>query len=179
MLTEQKKHACREFVGSANFNMTKALLAAGYSKRTASGSGSRMFAEPEMKAYIAELMKPTIEKQQLTADMVLSEMRKLAFADIKTYYKWSVTKNKFVLKPLDELTDEQTAAIKSYKPGEYYELYSKEGSLDKLARYFKLYSEIDATVTQFVLMPTIKRGGREIVFEVGKAAPKAAGQKKV
>ena len=73
-----------------------------------------------------------------------------------------------MLKPLSELTREQTAAIAKYAPGEGYTLYNKDGALDKLGKYFKLYSEVPALVQNFVVMPTIKINGKEHIMEVGR-----------
>ena len=168
MLTEQQKNFCREYV--KDFIVEKAMLRAGYSPKTADKNGYLLLKNPEIAIKIKELMERHIQKQELTADAVLSEIRKMAFSDHIDFYKWSEKKKKYVLKAPDELTPEQRAAVAEYKPGEYYKLYSKDAALDKLAKYFKLYSEIDATVTNFVVMPTLTYGGKEVVFDVGKPA---------
>jgi hypothetical protein len=96
----------------------------------------------------------------------------LALSDVKAYYKWSTKKKRYVLKSLDELTAEQSAAIAKYEPGKGYTLYNKDGALDKLAKYFKLYSDIDQTITNFVLMPELKLNGKPMEFNIGEPAPK-------
>lgn len=175
-LSEREKATAREY--AVCFNQNEAMKKAGYSPATARTSAHRVFNKPAFQLYLKSLIQPVVEKQELSAQKVLDEIQKLAFASMPDYYKWSESKKKFVLKPLDELTPAQCAAIKSYKPGEYYELYDKGGALDKLAKYYKLYSEIDATVTNFVLMPTIKYGGKDMEFNVGKPAPKSTAAKK-
>lgn len=176
MLTEQQKHFCREYI--KDFHIAKAYRRAGYSARSAHGNSFRLMKNPEVAEYLGKLTKECMERQELSADMVLSEIRKLAFTDLRAYYKWSEVKRKYVLKTLEELTPEQSAAIAEYRPGEHYKLYSKDAALDKLAKYFKLYSEIDATVTNFVLMPAVTYGGKEVIFEVGKPTTKGTHQKK-
>lgn len=170
MLTEQQKNVARAYLKS--FNQVQAMLDSGYAESTAKKRAFLLFREPDFCTYLKSLMDAHQEKQNLSAEGVLEELRRLSFSSIKDYYKWNDKKKCYVLKPLDELTHEQAAAIKSYKPGEGYELYSKDFSLDKLAKYFKLYSEIETTVTNFVMMPEVKIGGKEVEFNIGKPAPK-------
>lgn len=170
MLTEQQQLFCREYV--IDFVVTKAMSRAGYAKSSADKCGWLMLKNPEIAFHIKQLMDKQQEKQSLTAERVIEELRRLALSDIKTYYKWSETKKRYVLKALDELTPEQSAAIAKYEPGEGYTLYNKDGALDKLAKYFKLYSEIDQTITNFVLMPELKLGGKPMEFNIGEPVAK-------
>lgn len=178
MLTEQLKKACREYLAAGDFNWTAAMERAGYAHKTADRNGWKMFKHPDVAFYLKERMDAAQKKQELSAEMVLEELRRLASSNIADYYKWSEKKQKYVLKPLDELTRAQTAAIAKYEPGEGYTLYNKDGALDKLAKYFKLYSEIEATVTNFVMMPELKLNGKPMEFNIGKPAPKRGDQKK-
>lgn len=176
MITEQQKCFCREYL--KDFTVGRAMKAAGYSPVTADKCGYLLLRNPAVAAHIKELMQAQQKRQELSADSVLAEIQKLAFSDLSAFYKWSAKKKKYVLKSLDELTPEQRASISEYKPGIHYKLYSKDAALDKLAKYFKLYSEIDATVTNFVLMPAVTYGGKEVIFEVGKPTTKGTSQKK-
>lgn len=176
MTPDRERAACREYL--IDFNVSAAMKRAGYSPLTANKTGYLFLRKPTVQKYLSELMKKSSEKLELTADAVLSEIKRLAFSDHISFYKWSEKKNKYVLKAPEELTSAQRAAVAEYKPGEFYKLYSKDAALDKLAKYFKLYSEIDATVTNFVLMPSVKYAGKELVFEVGKPAQKTAGKNK-
>lgn len=170
MLTERQKNAYREYL--KDFTMTAAMVRAGYARVTADKGAYKMFQNPEGAFYLKQLMDEQKKDQKLSAEAVLEELGRLAFSNIADYYKYSAPKKKHVLKPLDELTREQTAAIYRYEPGESYTLYTKDTSLDKLARYFKLYSEIDQTITNFVLMPELKIGGKVMEFNIGEPAPK-------
>lgn len=176
MLTEQQKAFCREYL--VDFKVEPAMVRAGYAKSTATQNGYLLMRKPEVAFYLKQLMDKQQEKVGLSAEMVLEELRRLAVSNIADYYKWHPKKKKFVLKPLDELTREQTAAIAKYEPGESYTLYNKDGALDKLAKYFKLYSEVDAVVTNFQLMPEVKLGGKVLEFRVGKPAQKRPTLKK-
>lgn len=166
MLTERQKAACREYL--IDFNWTAAMQRAGYTKTTANKTGWELFRNPDVAFYLKQLIEKQQSKQELTADMVLEEMRRLGLSNIADYYKWSEKKKKYVLKPLSELTRAQTAAIAKYEPGEGYTLYNKDSALDKLGRYFKMYTEIGTVVQNYVMMPTVKIGGKEHIFQVGK-----------
>lgn len=178
MLTEQLKSACREYLAAADFNWSAAMVRAGYSPLTADRNGWALFKKSEVALYLKERMDKIQEKQTLNAEIVLEELRRLAMSNIADYYKWNDKKRKYVLKPLSELTREQTAAIAKYEPGEGYTLYNKDGALDKLAKYFKLYSEVEATISNFVMMPEIKLNGVPMEFNIGKPAPKRGEHKK-
>lgn len=170
MLTEQKKLVARNYL--AHFKITKAMVDAGYAKSTADKNGYKLLTEPEFAAYLKQLMDKQETKQAITAERVIEELRRLALSDLSAYYKWHPTKKRYVLKPFDELTPEQTAAISKYEPGKGYTLYNKDGALDKLAKYFKLYSEIDQVITSFVLMPELRIGGKIAEFNIGEPVKK-------
>jgi hypothetical protein len=166
---ERIRLLCREYL--VDFNQVRALMRAGWTEVTANKNGWKIFQRPDVIMYLKELMDERNKKVDLTADTVLEELRRLALSNIADYYKWSDKKQKYVLKPLSDLTREQTAAIAKYEPGEGYTLYNKDGALDKLAKYFKLYSEVDAVVTNFVMMPELKLNGVPMEFNIGKPAP--------
>lgn len=172
MLTERKKRFCHEYL--IDYNVMRAMMRTGYAKSTASQNGYALLRDTEVQAYLATLAKASAEKINLTPEMVLDGLRQLAFANLPSFYKWSEEKKKYVIKSLDELTPDQKAAVSEYKPGEYVKLYSREGALDKLAKHFKLYTDIDATVNNLYLLPPVTYNGFEIKFNVGKPAPKVS-----
>lgn len=158
---------CEEY--SLHLNQQKAFDKAGYKGYKSGPSG--VFAHPSVKAYIKVLLDKKAAETQITAARVLEEIGRIAFANTADYYKFDEKRKKWVIKPLDELTPVQQACIAEYKPGEYIKLYSKDSALDKLGKHFKLYTDLEAGVQNFVIMPTLKRGGKEIIFDVGKPAP--------
>lgn len=174
MLTEQLKKACREYLAAGDFNWTAAMMRAGYAHKTADRNGWKLLKNPDVAFYLKSIMDESKLKTELSAEIVIEELSRLALSNIADYYKWHPEKKKYVLKPLDELTRAQTAAIAKYEPGESYTLYNKDGALDKLAKYFKLYSEVESVITNFVMMPEVKIGGKPLEFKIGKAAPKRA-----
>lgn len=171
--TPKMKRFCEEY--AIHLNQQKAFDAAGYKGYKEGPSG--VFRLPSVQAYLKVLMGDMANKNKLTAERVLEEISRMAFSNIVDYYK---KKGKaWVLKDLNELTPEQLAAIEDFKPGKHLKLYSKDQALDKLGKHLKLYTDIDPTVNNLVIMPTLRISGKEVVFEVGKPAPKITAQNKI
>jgi hypothetical protein len=170
MLTDQQKAACREYM--VDFTWCAAMQRAGYTEGTAKRNGWKLFKNPAIAHYLKQLMDKAQERVGLSADFVLEELRRLAASNIADYYKLDERKKKYVIKPLGELTREQTAAIHRIEPDGSYILYNKDPALDKLAKYFKLYSEVESVVTNFVMMPEVRLRGKPLEFNIGKPAPK-------
>lgn len=169
-LTEQMKLFCREYI--VDHCPVRAMVRAGYSKKNANSNAYKLMRKPQVIEHLAEVAKEASDKNDLTPEKVLKEITRIAFSDVTSFYKYSTAKKKYVLKSLDELTADQKAAISEYKPGEYIKLHSKDSALDKLGKHFKLYTDIDATVNNLFLLPTMRLDGAEVVFKVGKPAPK-------
>lgn len=174
-LTPKQKRFCEEYL--IDHNQVQASIRAGYSKRSANIHATRVFWLPQVQAYIKPLMEKITQKTLLTAELVLEEMARIAFANIADYYKQDPKTKKWKIKDLNELTPKQQACISEYSPGEFIKLHSKDSALDKLGKHFKLYTDIDAVVNNLVVMPTLQISGKEVVFEVGRPAPQITAQK--
>ena len=165
-ISPRRKKFVQEYVKS--LNALQAALKVGYSKHTAESEAGVMLKEPKTAKYLRSLMDKINAKAELSAELVVEELRRLALSNIADYYKRDPKTKGYVLKSFDELTPAQTAAIARYDPKTGYILHSKEGALDKLGKYFKLYSEIPALVNNYVIMPTIKVNGQPHAFDIGK-----------
>lgn len=173
-ISERIKNLCHEML--VDFTPTQAARRAGMTEKTARSHVYQILQRKEVAEYLAKIAKAQAEKINLTAEKVLHEISCIAFADITSYYKYiepiNDQKGRWALKSLDELTKNQRAAIAEYYPGKYIKLHSKDAALDKLGKYFKLYTDIDATINNLFVLAPIKYGGKEVIFDVGKAAPK-------
>ncbi|MGN0605910.1 MAG: terminase small subunit [Oscillospiraceae bacterium] len=80
-LTEKQKRFCEEYL--IDLNGTRAYMAAYSCKKedTARVNASRMLTNANIQDYISELMKQQSERTGITADKVLTELEKVAFAD--------------------------------------------------------------------------------------------------
>jgi hypothetical protein len=77
-INEQEQMFCEEYV--VDFNATQAAKRAGYSRRSAYSIGSEKLQKPEAKRYICYLMAKRCLRTGITADRVLEELAKIAFA---------------------------------------------------------------------------------------------------
>lgn len=105
-LTKKMEMFCKEYL--IDHNATQAAIRAGYSKHTANEIGNGNLAKASIKERIAELQAPKIKKLDLTADMVMAELKNLAFSNIGDFFD-----DDGYIKEFNELTRDQTAAIAS------------------------------------------------------------------
>ena len=87
-LTPKQRLFCDEYLKCRV--QTEAYLKAGYSKRSMKKHASRLFNTPQVQAFIAEKAAALSEKAQLSAEMVLEELRRLAMANPIDYYNFSL-----------------------------------------------------------------------------------------
>lgn len=79
-LTAKQEAFCREYV--IDHNAAQAYIRAGYSPRGANKLAARLMANHGIKARIAELEAPIIEKQGIEAEDVIAYLCRLAQTDI-------------------------------------------------------------------------------------------------
>ena len=136
-----------------DLNGTQAAIRAGYSPRTANEQASRMLANVNVSNYIAELRSNQQERTQISADMVINELAKIAFSDVSRVF---TTDNRLL--DVDQMDAKDTAAIASIEVEETTEiddagepftagatkkvkLWDKLKALDSLAKHFGLYEK--------------------------------------
>ena len=111
---------------------------------------ARLVADGRVKALVAEGTAAKLARNAPTADRVLEEYRRIAFADIRTFFD-----AKGNLKPMKDLTDEEGSMlaeleviIKNAKAGDNhtdevhkFKLWDKVRALEALAKHFGLLTE--------------------------------------
>ena len=101
-LTPKQKRFVAEYL--LDLNATAAAKRAGYSEKTACEQAARLLANVKVQTAVQEAEQARQERTEITQDMVLREMSKLAFFDIRKMFD----KNG---KPLDiSALDADTAA---------------------------------------------------------------------
>ena len=142
----------REYV--KDLNGTRAAIAAGYAKKSARISASRLLTNANISALIASLAKKHTDKLDLDAEKVLTELSKRAFSNFLDYVR--ITKDGDAVIDLSKLTRDQAAAIHEITVFEYMEgkgksarrvnrtkfkLADKDRSLELLGKHLKLFTE--------------------------------------
>ncbi|MEO6521133.1 MAG: terminase small subunit [Mucilaginibacter sp.] len=142
-LTLQQQRFCDEYL--VCFNAFRAALSAGYSENTARKGD--MLHQPKIQAYLKAGMDKARQRLEVTHDMILRELAKIAFSNMGNYYDDTAT-----LKPMSLLTSDEKAAISQYQimdsTDEYgnrvgelsrIKLHNKMSALDKIARHVGFY----------------------------------------
>jgi phage terminase small subunit len=143
-LTLQQQRFCDEYLVS--FNAYSAAVCAGYSMNTA--RKAELLHLPKIQAYLKAGMAKNAERLQVSHDMILRELAKIAFSNMGNYYDDNAT-----LKPMCLLTTDEKAAISQYqimdsldqdgnRVGELsrIKLHNKMSALDKIARHVGFYA---------------------------------------
>ncbi|WP_448701708.1 terminase small subunit [Mucilaginibacter sp. AW1-3] len=142
-LTHQQQRFCDEYL--THFNAFKAAVNSGYSENT-SRKGALLHV-PKIQYYLKQAMNRRSQRLEITHDMILRELSKIAFSNMGNYYDEYAC-----LKRMNELTVDEKAAISFYditevQDGEGYrvgmqsriKLHNKMSALDKIARHLGFY----------------------------------------
>lgn len=103
-LTEKQKRFCEEYL--IDLNATQAALRAGYKEKTARSIASENLTKPDIQKYLKELMAERSERTEITADNVLKELEKVAFADIEISGREKMKALELIGKHLGLFTDQ-------------------------------------------------------------------------
>lgn len=179
-LTLKQKCFADEYL--IDLNATQAAIRAGYSVKTAQMQSSRLLSNVMVSAYIAEAMKAREERTEITQDMVLRELAKIGFSDIRKVVRWGATElrttedkdGESVTEPYhglrmiaaDEIDDATAAAISEVsesREGLKVKLYDKRSALVDIGRHLGMFKdkgpaepetpEPTATAPEYVLRP--------------------------
>ena len=105
-LTAKQEKFCEEYL--IDLNATQAAIRAGYSKKTAYSIGFENLKKPEIQEYLQARRQKIISSTGLTPEMVVTELAKVGFANIKNYLDKDNT-----VKDMSELDDDKAAAVES------------------------------------------------------------------
>ena len=143
-LNDKQKRFCQEYI--VDLNGTQAAIRASYSEKTAGQQAEQLLKKLEIQEYIQSLMGKRSQRTQVTADMVIRELARIAFADPRQVMDWS--DSGISLKHSDDLSDDDAAIISeiSFKPGQFgtakkIKLVDKLSALDKLGRHLNLFDK--------------------------------------
>lgn len=102
-LTDKQRIFCDEYL--IDFNATRAAIAAGYSKKTASVIGSETLAKPYVQDYLNKKREDISKRHNVTMDRIIQEYAHIAFQDTADLFEGSR------LKDISELPENVTRAI--------------------------------------------------------------------
>ena len=118
-MTNAQKRFCDEYL--IDLNATRAYKVAYPNCKkdeTASAAGSRMLGNVKVKEYISEKQKEIEKRTEVTQDMIINELAKIAFIDIRGLYD-----DKGNLKHIKDIDANIAGAISSLETLEEYSGY--------------------------------------------------------
>lgn len=157
-LTAKQQRFVDEYL--IDLNATQAATRAGYSKKTANEQGSRLLANVSVSAAIRQGMNARSGRVEITQDMVLKELAKIGFSDIRKVVRWGETQVRMVdgedegpedmvpyhglaLIDSSEIDDSIAGAIAEVsqsRDGLKVKLHDKKGALVDIGRHLGMFS---------------------------------------
>jgi phage terminase small subunit len=160
-LTAKQALFVKEYL--VDLNATRAAIAAGYSKRTAEAAGSRLLRNVKVRAEIDKQTADRKQRLSISADAVLQELARIAFANMMDYM---TIQDGDAYVDLSKVTREQAAAIQEITSETYidgyegkgeekkpivvrrtkFKLGDKRASLELLGKHLKLFTDRTETL---------------------------------
>ncbi len=145
MLTPKQERFCQEYL--IDLNATRAAIRAGYSEKTANNQSSRLLVNVGIQNKIAELKSKLSKKTNITAEAVINELAKIAFANVQDYIEEGN-----LAKDFTKIKRKKAAAIASVKLTESsgkdwstkvteFKLHDKQAALEKLGRHLGVFEK--------------------------------------
>lgn len=154
-LTPKQDLFCREYIADPKLNATQAAVRAGYSAKNADKIGSQLLGKARVAARISELMAERKERLGVTADAVVRELARLAFADIGQVVDFAG--GTLRLRDPAAIPEDARRAIQSVKVRRYaeggrdgdarevelteFKLADKKGPLELLGKHLGLFAD--------------------------------------
>ena len=128
-LTDKQAAFVAEYL--VDLNATQSAIRAGYSERTAYRIGAELLQKTSVAEAIAAGQAKRAQRVEITADRVVAELAKIAFADPRDLMEWGP--NGVRLKDSADLTEEQAASV-----AEVSETTTKDGGSLRLKKHDKV-----------------------------------------
>jgi phage terminase small subunit len=143
-LTEKQKRFCNEYL--IDLNATQAAIRSGYSYITAKEIGYENLTKPHIKTYIEKRITERAERTNITQDMVVEELAKIAFSKIDDYVEVddSTGSNNVIVKATRDVQEERISAVSSIKQGSNgieIKLHDKVRALENLGRHLGMFKD--------------------------------------
>lgn len=146
VLTPKQQRFVEEYL--IDLNATQAAIRAGYSPKTARAIGAENLTKPDIQTAIAQVRAELSARTRVTAERVVRELARIAFAQITDAVSWN--NRDLILHDSGTLDDDTAAAIQDVtirydKNGtpmfKKIQMQSKTQALHLLGRYLGVWKE--------------------------------------
>lgn len=158
-LTDKQRRFVDEYL--VDLNATQAAIRAGYSQKTAGQIGEQNLKKLEIAAAVQEAQAARAKRTEITQDMVLRELAKIGFSDIRKIVRWGKTELRvtdagddegevteayhgLALVSADDIDDDTAAAISEISEGREglkVKLHDKKGALVDIGRHLGMFKD--------------------------------------
>ena len=162
-LTPRQQIFAQEFV--IDFNGTRAAIRAGYATSSAHVTGAQLIKLPKVHNFIKNLQAESVKRNEISADMVIREFAKIAFAN---YANYLTAGNEMV--DVSKLTADQTSAIESINitttktdkgrlitTSVKMKLHDKVAALEKLGKHLGIFETHNLQKAGQVIIVSVKK----------------------
>lgn len=160
----------REYL--VDLNAAAAARRCGYPAHVARERGSKLMARKDVQAAVKQAMADRATRTGVTADRVLLEYARIAFADARKYFDWGPWGVKIL--PASSLDDDAAAAVAMLTGGHgkrrhqhRLRFHDKQRALDMLARHLGLWTDRRKT---YRLAPDARTDDRAAVARASREA---------
>lgn len=161
-LTPMQARFVEEYL--VDLNATQAAIRAGYSAKTAGWIGPQLLGKTHIQERINSAQRERSARTGITADRVLKEISRVAFADPRAVMAWGP--GGVALRDSAELSDDEAAAVAEVSEtwsenggSRKVKLHDKVAALEKLAKHVGLYDDKGDT-TIVINNPRSEMGGQ-------------------
>ena len=141
-LTAKQARFVEEYL--VDLNASAAARRSGYSEKTAEWIGPQLLTKSHVQEYLQSAQRERSARTGITADRVIAEIAKVAFADPRKVMSWGP--GGVELKDSESLTDADAAIISEVSESSSQsgtsvkvKLHSKLDALEKLAKHVGVY----------------------------------------
>lgn len=158
-LTDKQRRFVDEYL--VDLNATQAAIRAGYSQKTARQIGDENLSKPDIAKAVQEAQAARATRTEITQDMVLRELAKIGFSDIRKIVRWGKTELRvtdsgddedevtepyhgLALVSADDIDDDTAAAISEISEGREglkVKLHDKKGALVDIGRHLGMFKD--------------------------------------
>lgn len=150
-LTEKQKRFIEEYL--VDLNATQAAIRAGYSEKTAYSAGQRLLKNVEVQDGVRKSQEARSKRTKITQDMVLNELAKIGFSDIRKAVAWGERpveeEDGSLVYPVElvgssEIDDDTAAAISEVSltaQGVKIKMLDKKSALDSIGKHLGMFTD--------------------------------------